>query len=493
MNERRRHRRAPLIVPVLLLQGALCACPALAAAEGAINLEHALGIAINASFELRAVRARAGILDLAVQERWRDYFPSLTLSYLQTEERRAREGDSRQHRLQAASEITVYDGGRRGIEYDVARLEKILASNDYRIGLNRLIAEVSSSFFDLMRARDEIAIHRATLEQGRTQLGFITREHDLGEATKLDMLAIRAKVREVELALEKAVEDYEVRKNRFKTLLKLDWRTPIEPEGDIERDFAFFPPPPHLNPDFLVGAALKNRREAHSADVECLISARRHLMSRRYYYPKLSLGLNYSLSNNDERAVPRERGWGVNFRVSTAFLGSGLSAGAGYSRDNNGNSTAYSGDSSLGVLDGMSYRRSIAETASAAGLAVDRKKSVRQQIAAEIAALYASLNHTWKMIGTSAERLELYDSFLAIERLKAGMGESRRYDLVKKEIERGEAAIARLDSLIRYCVTASALESAAGVDIGSFRLALPRARLAGEKTRMKNTMKEASP
>jgi hypothetical protein len=197
------------------------------------------------------------------------------------------------------------------------------------------------------------------------------------------MLAIRAKVREVELALEKAVEDYEARKNRFKTLLKLDWRTPIEPEGDIERDFAFFPPPPHLNPDFLVGAALKNRREAHSADVECLISARRHLMSRRYYYPKLSLGLNYSLSNNDERAVPRERGWGVNFRVSTAFLGSGLSAGAGYSRDNNGNSTAYSGDSSLGVLDGMSYRRSIAETASAAGLAVDRKKSVRQQIAAE--------------------------------------------------------------------------------------------------------------
>jgi len=50
------------------------------------------------------------------------------------------------------------------------------------------------------------------------------------------------------------------------------------------------------------------------------------------------------------------------------------------------------------------------------------------------------------------------------------MGESRRYDLVKKELERGEAAISHLNSLVAYLVASSSLELAAGVDIGFFKL-----------------------
>ena len=66
--------------------------------------------------------------------------------------------------------------------------------------------------------------------------------------------------------------------------------------------------------------------------------------------------------------------------------------------------------------------------------------------------------------------LALYDAQLEIERLKANMGESKRYDLMKKEIERGEAAVARLESRVRYLTNASTLELAMGVDIGVLKL-----------------------
>ena len=74
------------------------------------------------------------------------------------------------------------------------------------------------------------------------------------------------------------------------------------------------------------------------------------------------------------------------------------------------------------------------------------------------------------MIALAQERLNLYDSFLCIERLKADMGESRRYDLVKKEIERGEAALSRLSAITGYMLAAAAVETAVGLDIGSLNL-----------------------
>ena len=433
-----------------------------------LSLETSLGIAITKNFELKVIQSQGFIRKLAIRERWRDFFPSLSLSYMQTEESKQRDTDTRQHRLNVATDIVVYDGGQRSLSYDIARLEQILARNDYRIALNKLITEVSQEFFLLLRSREEIAIHQKTLKRSAMQLEFITREYELGEATKLDMLAISAQVKEVELNLEKAKNAFMTSKNKFRLLLRIDRRQPISIEGDIERDFAFSPPPEEIKTERLIASALKNRKEIESTDLEYLISRRKYLMSRHYYYPKFSVGLNYSLT--DDSFFPRERGWGVNFKVTSALFGNTGSMSTGYSEDYNGNSRTYTNSGSVNVLDNMGYRRSIFENKISVNSAKDKKHTIRQQVAMEVETLYGDLQHTWEMIGISKHQRDLYDSFLEIERLKADMGESRRYDLVKKEIERGEAAVAYLDSLIRYCTAASTMETATGVDVGFLKL-----------------------
>jgi hypothetical protein len=84
------------------------------------------------------------------------------------------------------------------------------------------------------------------------------------------------------------------------------------------------------------------------------------------------------------------------------------------------------------------------------------------------------------MIEIAGKRLELNDSQLDIERLKAQMGETRRYDLVEKEIERGEAAVALLNSKIKYLMAASSLELSVGMDSDFLRK-----YLAGKKAEKK--------
>lgn len=433
-----------------------------------LNLEKSIAIAMNNNFELKAIRAQRKVYDLTIIERLRDYFPTLSLSYLQTEESVKRDTDTRQHMFSADAEIILYEGGKRSLSYDVAKLKAILARNDYRLAVNTLVAEIRSAYFNILQLRDSITIHEKTLEYGNMQLQFITKELKLGEATRFDKMEIEAKVKEVELNLEKAKDDYTLALNRFKLMLKIDWRQDIEVTGDIEKDFIIQQIDDSFNIDMLTALAVKNRKEIESSKVNLAIKKRTYLIKKLYYFPRFSVGLNYSLS--DDKFMPREKGWGINFKVTAALWGNTGSLSAGYNEDKNKNSRTLANSSSINVLNDLAYKRNIAESRIELNRSRERQKDTKQQISIEVTSAYTALKNSWTMIEIAKKQLKLYDAQLNIERLKANMGESRRYDLMKKEIERGEAAIAYLQSLIRYLTTASTLETALGVDVGFLKL-----------------------
>lgn len=433
-----------------------------------INLERALSIGILNNFELKAIKSQKKNNDLIIRESWREFFPTLTLSYLQTEEVRERALDSRQHKLSIDASITIYDGGKRKHAYNAAQLKSILAANEYRIALNNLIATITKAYLGVLQARDIIAIHELTLSQGKMQLSFIQKEFALGDATKLDALAIEAKVKEMELNLEKAKNDLVHRINQFKLLLKIDRTVPLIIFGNIEKDFQIFPPDERIDEDLLIALALKNRKEIESANAEYKLAMNALHMSETYYLPQLSLGFNYNLS--DQEFFPREKGWGISVQISSALFGNSGSMNTAINESANSNSKAFSNSVNINVLDSLSYKRAILENTIQFKTATEKRKQVQREIALEVSSLVSSVSHSWKRIEIAKRQFDLYDSFLQIERIKANMGESRRYDLVKKEIERGDAAMAYLASLVNYLTASFSLELATGVDIGYFKL-----------------------
>lgn len=438
-----------------------------------LDLESSIAIAVSRSYELKAIRAGSRVFDLTLRERLRDYFPSLALSYFSTQETARRDVDSRQQRLRLESNLVLYDGGKRGLAYDIARLKSVLARNDYRIALNKLIAEVLSAYLQILQNRGAIAIHGKTLDHGRMQLMLINKELELGETTRFNVMEIEAKVKEIELNRRRAIDDYEISLNKYKLLLKIDWRQHLELLGDIEKDFVLSPLDKKIDEGALVATAIRNRKEVESSDVEYAISGKTHRINSLYYFPNLSIGFFYGLSGEQsyvDRFIPREKEWGVNLKVTTALFGSTGSLASDYTASGNGNARSMGSNAALNVLDGMGYRRAIVESGIHLESAGEKRKESRQQIAIEVVSSIMALENAWKMIGIARRQLELYDAQLAIERLKADMGESRRYELIKKEIERGESAIAYLDSRARYLTTSSLLELAMGVDIGYLRL-----------------------
>ncbi len=432
-----------------------------------LNLENSLGIAINNNFQLKAIKARSKVYDLSIIESWREYFPTLSLSYMKTEDIRKRESDTRQHKFSADTEFVVFDGGKRSLNYDITKLKAILARNDYRIVLNQLIREINKVYLQTLQKKDVIDIYKMTLEKGQMQLRFIKKEYSLGEATKLNVLEIEAKVKEIELSYEQAKDDYSTALNNFKLLLKLDWRQPIELVGSIEKDVELLPIE-NIDIEEYIAIAIKKRKEIESSEVELAINRKSYTFNRLYYFPKFSLGLNYSLT--DEQFIPREKGWGINFKVTSALFGNTGSYNTGYNESENRNTRTFSDSGSVNVLDDMGYKRRIVESKIELNSAAENVKDVKQQISLEILNSYSALKNSWKMIHIARQQLELYDTLLKIERLKANMGESRRYDLMEKEIERGEAAIDYLGSKVKNLMAILALETAMGVDAGYLKL-----------------------
>jgi outer membrane protein TolC len=424
-----------------------------------LDIDRAVGMAVANSFELKEIMAREEVYDLAIDESFREYFPSITFSYMQTDEVRIRAADSRQAKISVNGEFVLLDGGRRSLNYNVSKLNALVAANDYSIALGRLIFQVRTAFLNLLKLRDSIAIYRMTLEMGNMQLGFIRRECELGDATKLAVMEIEAKISEIELSLKEAIDSYESDLKQFKLLLRIDWRTPVLIQGDVNSDFIFIPPD-RIDENEMISLAVRKRKEVESSRVRSEIDRMNMEIAESYYMPNLSVGLNYSLSG--EEFPPREKGWGVNVKISTAILGNTAGGGAGYNEDANGNSRACSRNVYVNIMDNMQYKRAIAGSRIDSARSDDEHSVTVAGISVEVCNICHGIKNAWEMIEISRRRLGLYNSQLEIEKIKAEMGESRRYDLVEKEIEWSRAAVALVDSEIKYLTAVSALEIATG-------------------------------
>jgi len=270
-----------------------------------LNIDRAVGIAIENSFELKEIMAREEIYSMTIDENFRQYFPSVTFSYFQTDEVRIRETDSRQSKLSVDTELLIYDGGKRTLNYEVAKLNALLASNDYKIALNKLIMQVRSAYLNLLKLKETVKIYQMTLDMGNIQLKFIRKEYELGDATKLAVMEIEAKIREIELSLKQAVDEYESSLKEFKLLLRIDWRTPVEITGDVEKDFIFISPV-KIDDDEMISLAIRRRKEIESGRVQCEINRKIWRFRKTTTCPMFHLGLTIHLQVKNSLPVKKD-------------------------------------------------------------------------------------------------------------------------------------------------------------------------------------------
>ncbi|MCE9501754.1 MAG: TolC family protein [Leptospira sp.] len=441
-----------------------------------IDLEAAIQIAATNYFALKAMRNKNIAIKELITERWRDYLPSVGLVYIRQRYIIADGQDSISNEIRLNVEQVIYDGGKRGFDLDVARLEEILTREDFQITFNRVRLEVQKSFFAVLAAAGKVSLDKKSLERAKEQLRQSRLEQQHGFSTNVQVMSVASRLQEIELALLKSRNEYLRTKNDLKLVMTIDYDTDLKISGDLFRDFYLYRPA--IDMDQLITRARSERPEILRAKINVHKLETEKEMAENAWIPKFSVGGYYG--RMDEVFPLREPTWGVNMKLtfplgnstsntttSTGVRPNSLQA-TGIRNDNTNFNN--SSNSTFQFADNLGYNRRVMEGKIKLGEGITEKNRLEQTIAIEVNKACDSTKESWDAIHIGNGQVYFRYESLRLMTTRYNVGEAKRSDILLAETEMVEAQEKLVDSMAKYMMSAYELEWVSGMKPDSLKM-----------------------
>lgn len=440
----------------------MTAIPRIAYAEHrplTINMETAVRVGVANHFALEAIRGRRKAAEELITERWRQYLPSLGIGYNRTNDIAKDGADNVSHEIRLTIEQVLYDGGRRSLDLDLARLDAILAREDFRITYNQLRLEIMQSYLSALAASGKIKLSRKSLERSLIQLHQARRESELGFGTHLQVMNVAARVQEIELNLRKSVNEYKQAIYDLKLAMNLDADLELQLAGDLFRDFTLRPP--SVDMTALHSRSLSERPEVLRSRIRLHQLKKELEIAESYWIPRFKVGTY--IGRRGEEFPVREKTWGITFGITMPLGGNTTTSDSAVGTSNDQNTNTSNNQNQIRILDDLSSQRKIMEgkIALGEGLAEDRK--VRQQVTIELNRAYTSLREAWEQIHIGNSRVFFQYETTRLMATRYETGEVKRSEIVFAETELVQAQNDLTDAFVGYMKAALQLEFAAGM------------------------------
>ncbi len=427
-----------------------------------LSLDEAVARALTCSTRLAALKSSIDVSRRIINEKWRSYLPDVGVSYSKEDTVAYREDDYRSQSILLNVGVDLYNGGRTSAEYRIAKLEALLAAEEYRIERNAIVLNVRSLYYELLKNLDEIAINRKLMESLELQRTIIAEEERLGMATELQRVQVEARIAEAEYGILKSENEYQ---NRLKDLRVLIGLAPGAALALTRMEIASAPVTAITRGrDELVAIALAKRNEFKKSTYLLYKTGREMELARAYYLPTIRLTGSYGYTG--DRYPPNKKMWNVGISVTTAIFGSSLSGAQNYGESNNGGTRSAQRSGQAGLYDNPSYASAIIRTEASHREARLAHDLLRKSIAIEVVRAHDSVRENATRIAVSEKNVALLEKQVAIEDAKARLGEITRYDVLKTYLDLSSARLRRLVAKTDYLIAIAVLERTLGYDIG---------------------------
>ncbi|MEM7181065.1 MAG: TolC family protein [Spirochaetota bacterium] len=441
-----------------------------------INLEAAIMIASSNYFALQSIKNKNKALKQLITERWRNYLPSVGLSYIRQRYIIQDSTDAISHEIRLNIEQVIYDGGRRSLSLDIAKLDEALSRRDFVVIYNKLRLDVQEAFFATLAASSKIVLHKKSLQRGLYQLKQAKLELAHGFSTSIQVMSVAARVEEIRLALLQARREYFQSINNLKLIMNVDYETELFIEGDLLKDYYLYFPKIDLRK--LVTRAKSERAEVLRSKVSIFKLKKEKQLAENAWIPQFSVGA-YGGRFGTEFPL-REDVWGFNFKVTvplgrstnTTNFNSGVRpnslAATGIRNDNRNfnNST----NSTTQFYDNMGYDRRVLESKIKLGEALWDRRQLVQKIAIEVNNAADQTKIAWDMIHTGNGNVYFRYHSLKLMSNKLDVGDAKRADILFAETELVKAQDSLVNAFSNYIVSAYRLEWVSGLRPGQLHL-----------------------
>ena len=241
-------------------------------------------------------------------------FPTLTLAQPGAEARQIALNYPDNYRARAALSLPVYTGGRVEGAIEASRHAREAAGSDLEGGIQDLVLEASSAYWQLVTARENLRVLAESVASFEAHLKDAQARLDLGMAARNEVLAVQVQRDRAELHRLAAANGAAVANANLVRLVGLPAGTRIEPLEQSEAEAA-----PPLGVETLVGEALGARPEAASLRSRIASLDAGVRVARASSRPQAALSAGYDYAWPNATIVPPPKAWKSTWNVGVAL------------------------------------------------------------------------------------------------------------------------------------------------------------------------------
>lgn len=310
------------LVFVLLFATAVSVC---SAAETVLTLEQTVDLAIRANLELKISREKINQAYETHEARRTFFYPTFSANY----QANRRDDEQIIPGVGGFEQLTDYNFGITvqqplftgmalisqyeiaGLGLDVAVLEEKVSRQDITFQTQRL-------YFELLKAQQLVGVSRDTVEQIRAEEVVAENYYQAGVTPLNDLLQAQVELANAEQELVTAKNNLDVAVSNLNLLLRRPIQNPLAVEDIVDYEGI------EKRMDQCFEEALTHRLEIHVADLAVAIAEKEVRLSKKDYYPTLTLEGNYFRRGTDAfvdggEGIVDPEGWNLAAIASWEF------------------------------------------------------------------------------------------------------------------------------------------------------------------------------
>jgi outer membrane protein TolC len=281
--------------------------------------------------------------------------------------------------------------------------------------------------------------------------------------TVIDLAEIEASTANSELDRIRARNELDRAKSELKKLVYLDAKQEIDVDKQIAEKFECVEPV--LDEETLTTAAFVEREEIRTGQFELMKATEAYKADRYYYLPNVSMNFEYDLQG--EYFFPFERSWTAGLKCEMNFGGTGLSSSGNTGHEATSGARSDSVSSSLSPFADISIQRTVIQAEAQFNSAKIGIEKLKRDIALEVAANTRRVMEDWEMLKILRTREDVLRKRFEIYQIKLKIGEAKRSDTLKAEVEHAKAKVETVKGVLEYITASLDLETSVGRPAGS--------------------------
>lgn len=308
----------------------------------------------------------------------------------------------------------------------MAHLGRISAEYDYEKTKNDLALQVKTSYYDVLRAQQNLRVQEDASQQLEAHLKDAQVNLAAGTVSKFEVLRAETETANAKLNLISAQNAVKLAKSSLNSVMGRNLDTPIELEEPAQPKFV------DVKLEECIDSACKWRPEMKSADTQVELSGKMITIAQREKQPKVNLLYNYDQNSPTPYVAAQGKRWDAALK------------------------------SSVSILDGGAARAHVGQAVSDAANAKYGQKQATLGVSMETRQAYLDLKASRQRIAAADKGLSLARESmrLADVRYKAGM--STQVEVFDARAMLTSAESYYINALYDYQIALAKLEKAVG-------------------------------